>query len=205
LRRWSCVVVGDPEGLVQGAFVVATVVAGPHEGNHRKAVLGQQIDATELDGIDTQFVCCQIHGPFEQLGGLRPPRSSEGPHGGRIRQCHRDLVLDGRDLVDTLGHESRRAHGEGASESRVRASVGDDTKSHPGDPGVVVEAKLHIVDLASTMRHCHHVLRPRLHPGHGAPKRARCGGDHQVLGSNSGLGPEASADVRRDHSNRIDI
>ena len=85
----------------------------------------------------------------------------------------------------------------------VRAEVDPDVVPDGQHRAVAPRADLDVVNLVARMRRRHHVLAPVLDPLHGPPRRHRGRRDQQVFRIAIGLGPEAAADVGRDHADLV--
>ena len=154
----------------QRQVVVTGVVGEAGQRVEREGVGRDEVAAPDLDRVDTELVGRDVDEALEHRGRLGPPGPAERPDRRRVGQRGDARVAELRDVVDAGGHDVGRRVGEGAAETRIRATVADDPAAQPGEPAVVGQPELDILDLAAAL-HREHRLRPGLGGLHRAAER----------------------------------
>ena len=134
---------------------------------------------------------------FEQRGGLGSTRTAIGTHRRRVGDGHRDIELDGGEVVGAVRHAAgatrqERAHG------RVRPRIAYEPHPQAGERAIALAPELDVLDLTATVRERLQIFTARRHPHHRSVEHSRRLRDDPVFGVKPGLAAEPSADLRRD-------
>ena len=200
----QAVVVGRDLDRVERLLVLGVVVLGAGEAGHRELVGLQEVLPTHLERVHADLVGGHVDDALEQLGRLGTPGAAVGPGGRGVGDHGLPGEVDGRDVVDTLGHQLGQAR-QDRPDRRVHAAVADDRGPQTDDASVVLDAQLDVLHLGAPVHHREHVLRARLGPAHGASEVHRGAGGDRVLGVGRGLGAEAATHARGDHADLLGV
>ncbi len=96
------------------------------------------------------------------------------------------------------GQMHRGVVGDAGADRIPGAAIGDEAVAEREQPAVVVEARLHVVDLVARMAGRHEMLVAVLDPAHRPLHGAREERDEQFLRIDVAFDAEAAADVERD-------
>ena len=157
LLRAQLVVAGHLDSLVQSRCVVTRVISGVGRGRVRKFFASEQVPAPQLDRVQVELGCQQVHPALDQRSRLGP---AGAPVGGRGRGVGREgpgLKVDSRDPIAARGHLAGQQRQEGAL-GGVGASVGQDPRPEADQDPVAAGAQFQVLDLAAALAHGQHPL-----------------------------------------------
>ncbi len=192
------VVAGGVCRPVEWEAVTTRVVGVASERAEGEDVVGEEVAASDLDRVDTQLERRLVDESLQQGGRLRPTGAAIGAHRRGVGDRDRNIELDRRERIGPLRHASR-ATWEERADRWVGTRVADEPNTQPGEVAVAGATQFGVLDLAATVGKCLHVVAARRHPHHRPTGAASGRGDHGVLGVDTGLAPEPTADLWRDH------
>ncbi|CAB4882601.1 unannotated protein [freshwater metagenome] len=191
------VVPGETGGLLERQEVVSAVVHGPRDRVEREHVVGEQVPAPDLDGVDAKLERRVVDRPLEQCGCLGATGTAVGTGGDGVRGSNRYVELDLREAIGAVRHPLRACR-QVAADRGVRTTVADEVDAHAGERAVRAAPELHILDLRSAVAEHEHVLAPGGGPGDRTLQAERKSGDNGLLGVRTDLATETAAHVRGD-------
>ena len=166
-------------------------------------LLGDEVAATQFDGIDRQLACGDIDEALEHERSLRPAGASVRPRRDFRGRDADYLNLGGRDQVAAGQQLRRRQRRDRCRRVQIGAEIGQIARADGEHLAVAVERELRVDVGASALVGGEHVLRSRLGPLHGLAQPDRAQPDQCRLWAGYTLASERSADVRNDDAQLV--
>ena len=187
-------VVDQGQGFVERDGVVARVVGQPEEIGVRLLGSRNKVLAPDLDRVEADLTCHQVHHALDQVGGFGPSRAAIRVGRGSVGENAHAPAVEGLQFVRSLGDQEGDRH-EGAELGAIRPEVQVLRGADPEDRPVLFGGDFDIPDLGPAVMGGLHVFTAVFSPFHRPPQPFRGEGDEHFLRIDADLRPEAAADI----------